>query len=96
MSTKESQARRAVLEGTLTVRNDSGEDEAYTQKPFIDSATAALENAYFRPKNDLYPNVSIAIQEAVESVATGTATPEEAAENYKRAVIEIVGEDNTY
>lgn len=96
MSTEESQARRAVLEGTLTVRSDSGEDEAYTQKPFIDLATAALENSYFRPKNDLYPNVSIAIQEAVESVATGTATPEEAAENYKRAVIEIVGEENTY
>ncbi|MFC6465202.1 extracellular solute-binding protein [Marinilactibacillus sp. GCM10026970] len=95
MSTMESQARRAVLEGTLTVRNDSAEDEAYLERPMIETATEALEYSHFRPKSDLYPNISIAIQDAVESVATGSATPEEAAENYRNAVISNVGEENT-
>ncbi|MFL2079707.1 extracellular solute-binding protein [Marinilactibacillus psychrotolerans] len=96
MSEQESQTRRAVIEGTLTVRSDSAEDETYMERPMIDTATQVLEYAQFRPKSDLYPNVSIAIQDAVESVATGSATPEQAAENYKNAVIDIVGEENTY
>lgn len=96
MSTKESQARRAYLEGTLTVREDSAEDPDYANRPFIGLATKALENARFRPKHDLYPKVSIEIQKAVEAVASGSLTPEEAAEAYKNAVIDIVGEENTY
>lgn len=96
MSAKESQTKRAILEGTLTVRNDSAESKEYLERPLIEPATKALENSHFRPKNDLYPNVSIEIQNAVESVASGAMTPKEAADNYKSAVIGIVGEENTY
>lgn len=96
MSSKESQADRAVIEGTLTVREDSAEDSRYLERPLIEPATKALENAQFRPKNDLYPNVSIEIQNAVEAVASESMTPEEAAASYKEAVTGIVGEENTY
>lgn len=96
MSTKESQAKRAVIEGVLTVREDSAQSPDYAQRPFIESATKALENSYFRPKSDLYPNVSIEIQNAVEAVASGSMTPKEALKNYKEAVIKIVGKENTY
>lgn len=96
MSTKESQAKRAVIEGVLTVREDSVQSPDYAQRPFIESATKALENSYFRPKSDLYPNVSIEIQNAVEAVASGSMTPKEALKNYKEAVIKIVGKENTY
>lgn len=96
MSSKESQSDRAVLEGTLTVREDSSEDSRYMERPLIEKATMALENAQFRPKSDLYPNVSIEIQNAVEAVASGVMTPKEAADSYKKAVTEIVGEENTY
>lgn len=96
MGSKEWQTKRAIVEGTLTVRDDSAQDEEYLQKPFINVITQALENAHFRPKNDLYPNVSIVIQETVEAVATGALTPEQAVEQYKASVTEIVGEENTY
>lgn len=96
MSTEEWQTERALTEGTLTVREDSAESEEYTDRPFIETATEALNYAHFRPKHDLYPNVSIFMQNAVEAVATGTMSPEEAAEDYRTEVINLVGEENTY
>lgn len=96
MSTEEWQTNRALTEGTLTVREDSAESEEYTDRPFIETATEALNYAHFRPKHDLYPSVSIFIQNAVEAVATGTMTPEEAAEEYRTKVIDLVDEENTY
>lgn len=96
MSSEEWQTRRAMTEGVLTVREDSAESEEYNARPFIETATEALNYAQFRPKHDLYPNVSIFVQNAVESVATGSATPEEAAETYRNEVINLVGEENTY
>lgn len=96
MSSEEWQTERAMTEGTLTVREDSAESDEYTARPFIETATEALNYAQFRPKHDLYPNVSIFVQNAVEAVATGSATPEEAAETYRNDVIDLVGEENTY
>lgn len=96
MSTEEWQTRRAMKEGTLTVRQDSAESEEYADRPFVETATEALNYAHFRPKHDLYPNISIFIQNAVEAVATGNMTPEEAAEDYRNNVVDLVGEENTY
>lgn len=96
MSTEEWQTSRALWEGTLTVRQDSAESEEYLDRPFVETATEALNYAHFRPKHDLYPNISVFVQNAVEAVATGSMTPEEAAEDYRNQVIELVGEENTY
>lgn len=91
---KEQQAARAIAEGNLTVRDDSAEIPEYKNQPFITQATGFLQNAHFRPANDKYPNVSVEIQNMVESVATGSKTPEEAAKDYATNVTRIVGEKN--
>lgn len=96
MSTEESQTARVLAEGNITVRDDSAENEEYINRPFIETATDALEFAHFRPKHDLYPNISIFVQDAVEAVATGSLTPQEAADQYRQQVTELVGEENTY
>lgn len=96
MSTEEWQTTRVLYEGNLTVRQDSAENPDYSDRPFVEKTTEALNYAHFRPKHDQYPNVSIFIQNAVEAVATGNMTPEEAAEEYRNEVIDLVGEENTY
>ncbi|MDG4590305.1 extracellular solute-binding protein [Enterococcus faecium] len=91
---KEEQAKRAIAEGNLTVRDDSAELPEYKEQPFIEEATSFLKNAHFRPADDKYPNVSVEIQNMVEAVATGSKTPEQAAKDYADNVTRIVGEDN--
>lgn len=91
---KEEQAKRAIAEGNLTVRDDSAQLAEYKEQPFIEAATDFLKNAHFRPADDKYPNVSVEIQNMVEAVATGSKTPEQAAKDYAANVTRIVGEDN--
>lgn len=91
---KEEQAKRAIAEGNLTVRDDSAELPEYKDQPFIEEATGFLKNAHFRPADDKYPNVSVEIQNMVEAVATGSKSPEQATKDYATNVTRIVGEDN--
>ncbi len=95
MGTKEMCVKRALVEGTLAVRDDAAQDSKYLNKPYVKVATAALQNAYFRPKSELYPKVSLAIQDMVEAVASDTKTPKEASAEYTTAVQKIVGSKNT-
>ena len=55
-------------------------------------ADEVLPVTHFRPGLAEYPQVSVALQEAVESVVTGTS-PEDAAADYQAALEEIVGAD---
>lgn len=96
MSSEEWQARRANIEGVLTVREDSAEDEEYQARPMIEEAQAPLENAHFRPKTDDYPQVSVEIANIVESIATGQINADEAMERYRDSIVNMVGEENTY
>ncbi|MGG6312532.1 extracellular solute-binding protein [Paenibacillus macerans] len=91
---EEQQAKRAIADGNLTVRQDSAENVDYKSQPFIKEATLFLVNAYFRPANDKYPNVSVEIQNMVEAVATGSKTPADAVKDYAKNVTRIVGEEN--
>jgi multiple sugar transport system substrate-binding protein len=59
----------------------------------VEYFTDLLETAYYRPALPAYPEVSSAIQEAMEAVLTG-ATPEAAAAAYDATVRDIVGEEN--
>lgn len=94
MTAPEWQLERANIEGTLTVREDVMEEEEYNDRFMIEEGSVALDNAHFIPKSDDYPNVSVEISTAVEAVASGQATPEEAAEQYRNGVISLVGEEN--
>ena len=55
-------------------------------------ATEVLPVTHYRPGLAEYPQVSVALQEAVESVVTG-ASPEDAAADYQSALEGIVGAD---
>lgn len=55
---------------------------------------ALVDVTGFRPAYSEYPRVSLAIQEATESVMLGETTPEEAALTYTRELESIVGPEN--
>lgn len=95
MNTEKLSVKRAVQEGNLTPRKDAAKDPEYLKKPYIDTATKALKNAYFRPKSSLYPKISVLIQKSVEDVASGQKTPSQAAAKYAKDVKGIVGAKHT-
>jgi len=95
LGSAEEQTNRVISEGNLAVRGDSAEDERYKSLPFMAEATSFLENAHFRPANDDYPTVSVEIQMAVEGVASGSLTPEQAMAAYATNVARVAGEENT-
>lgn len=83
----------ALKQGDLTTRKDVAEDPEYKKNPVAEQATRFLEFTHFRPTYEEYPTVSTQIQAAVEAVATGALTPEQAMEQYAQNVTRIVGED---
>jgi multiple sugar transport system substrate-binding protein len=84
----------AIADNHITVREDVAADERYLgYSPAVEYFTDQLENAYYRPALPAYPEVSSAIQEAMEAVMTGS-TPEDAAAAYDATVLDIVGEDD--
>ena len=70
-----------------------GEGAANTSFVGFSNFTDLLETAYYRPALPAYPEVSSALQEAMEAVMTGTS-PEAAAAAYDAAVTDIVGPEN--
>ena len=84
----------AIADNHITVRKDVAADERYQgYSPAVDYFTGLLETAYYRPALPAYPEVSSAIQEAMEAVMTGTS-PEAAAAAYDATVTDIVGPEN--
>ena len=65
------------------------------ERNYINEMTEYMANSYVRPKSEDYAMVTTQIQQLVEQVATGTLTPEQAADEYATRVINIVGEENT-
>jgi multiple sugar transport system substrate-binding protein len=84
----------AGLGGQPRITNrDDVNAEVLTQDPLLSfMADEVLQFTHFRPSLEVYPTVSVALQEAVESVVTGSS-PEEAAQAYETALAEIVGAD---
>ncbi|UOQ45583.1 extracellular solute-binding protein [Halobacillus salinarum] len=92
-STKENNLNLQLKDRSLTPREDVAEEEEYQQMDFFEEASAYLENTHFRPAVDKYPRVSTVIQTLVENVVTDKLTPEQAADQYKKEVTDIVGAD---
>ena len=53
-----------------------------------------LEGAHYRPAFAVYPEVSSAIQDAMDTVMVGDKTPEQAAAWYDAKLAELVGDAN--
>lgn len=84
-----------IANNYITVREDVAEHEKYIgYSPTSEFFTDLLSDAYYRPALPAYPEVSNAIQDAMEAVMTMSQTPEQAAAGYDAAVAGIVGEDS--
>jgi multiple sugar transport system substrate-binding protein len=80
----------------IAVRTDVAEDPEYlSYNPSFEFFSSLVEYTHFRPATPDYSQISSNIQVAAESVATGQATPEEAAAAYDEGLVSIVGEDAT-
>lgn len=78
----------------IAVRKDVASDEKYLSfNPSFEFFSSLVPVTTFRPATPDYSQISGNIQVAVESVATGSATPEEAARTYDEGLVGIVGED---
>ncbi|MEO5781605.1 extracellular solute-binding protein [Arthrobacter oryzae] len=78
----------------IAVRGDVAAEPAYqSANPFIRDVSELVDVTHFRPSTADYPRISAAIQEATESVITGTLTPEQAAARYDEAVRAQVGDE---
>jgi len=76
----------------ITARDDVNA-EVLADDPMLSYiAESVLPVTHFRPGLAEYPTVSVALQEAVEAVVTGTSA-EDAAADYQAALEEIVGAD---
>ncbi len=82
--------------GNVTPRMDAAEDPAYLEQDpsVVIEATAQLDFTHFRPSVDGYSSLSTMFATVVESIAIGTATPEEAMATYESEMKRIVGEEN--
>ena len=84
----------AIADNHITVRSDVAEVKEYLEySPAVEYFTNLLETAYYRPALPAYPEVSSAIQEAMEAVLTGS-DPASAAAAYDATVTDIVGPEN--
>ncbi|HEV6954523.1 MAG TPA: extracellular solute-binding protein [Promicromonospora sp.] len=85
-----------VANSQIAVRTDVAEDPEYTAtNPTTEFFTGLVDVTNFRPATSDYPKISNEIMVAMEAVMTGQQTPEEAAAAYDKAVVGIVGEENT-
>ena len=79
----------------IAVRKDVASDEEYlSYNPSFEFFSSLVPVTNFRPATPDYSQISGNIQVAAESVATGSATPEDAARTYDEALVGIVGEDS--
>lgn len=76
----------------ITARDDVNAELLTTDPLMSFISTDILPLTHFRPGFAEYPEVSRLLQEAVESVVTGTS-PEDAAAAYAEALAEVVGAD---
>ena len=91
----EHQVQRNITGGTLTTRRDVAQNEEYRgYSPTVGFFTDMLEGAHYRPAFAVYPEVSSAIQDAMDTVMVGDKTPEQAAAWYDAKLAELVGDAN--
>lgn len=79
----------------INPRSDVTSDpENQPENPYVKDATNLVQYTHYRPGLSMYSKVSNEVQKATESVITGKASADQAAQTYDQAVAEIVGEDN--
>lgn len=83
LQSKQNAADYDIRAANIAVRQDVASDQGYLgSMPGIDFFTGLVKYTHYRPALPAYPLVSTAIQNAMESVTIGQATPEKAASQY--------------
>lgn len=87
---------RVMYCGEASPRTDVAEAEDYlNQTPSaIPFTKEQLSFAHFRPAYEGYSSITTSFTAAVESIATGDATPEEAIDTLQEEMIRLFGEEN--
>ncbi|MEU7109361.1 extracellular solute-binding protein [Streptomyces sp. NPDC046215] len=92
LQTRENAAAWAVRDGQIAVRDDVAADPGYLKSmPGTAFFTGLVKYTHYRPTLPVYPRVSSAIRDAMESVTTGDASPAQAARRYDEALKSIAG-----
>ena len=87
LQTKANAVEYDIRSANIAVRQDVAADPGYQKSmPGIDFFTGLVKYTYYRPALPVYPQVSTAIQEAMEAVTTGDASPQKAASEYAATV----------
>ncbi|MFI9719385.1 extracellular solute-binding protein [Streptomyces sp. NPDC052396] len=82
--------RWCVNDAQIAVRDDIAADRRYLDSmPAVSFFTGLVKDTHYRPALPLYPQISSAIGEAMESVTTGDATVTRAARRYDDQVRSI-------
>ncbi|MGO4753180.1 extracellular solute-binding protein, partial [Streptomyces sp. 2MCAF27] len=83
MQTKKNAVEWCVVDAQIAVRKDVAKDPRYlSAMPGITFFTNLVKYTHYRPALPVYPQVSSAIGEAMESVTTSDTSPAKAAESY--------------
>ncbi|MBL7257810.1 extracellular solute-binding protein [Paractinoplanes lichenicola] len=92
MLNKENTLKYDIAAGQIAERKDVAADPRYLESnPSLEFFTDLVEVTHFRPAYPDYPNVSNAIQVAMEAVMTGQAPVDEAAKTFAEQVTSAVG-----
>ncbi|WP_323375357.1 ABC transporter substrate-binding protein [Streptomyces alkaliterrae] len=92
LSTRENSVDFHVANAGIAVRGDVAADPRYRRSmPGVEFFTGLVEVTHYRPALPVYPQVSTAIQEAMEAVTTGDASADRAARTYDARVRSITG-----
>ncbi|GAB3404531.1 extracellular solute-binding protein [Schumannella luteola] len=93
---KENSLAYDVAASQIAVRKDVAEDPAYAEaNPSFKFFSSIVPVTNFRPATADYSKISLDIQKAMEAVMTGQQSPKEAAADWDKSVVGIVGEKNT-
>lgn len=94
MLTVENMTELAIADNQIAIREDIASQEDYRgYSPTVEFFTELVPDATYRPAYAPYPQVSAAIQVAMETVMTGQGSVEQAQDAYDEDVLRIVGED---
>lgn len=92
---KEVQLSYNLFSGDLAVREDVSSDPAYVAQEMVPVAQSAemMQYTHFRPSVEGYASVTALYTEVIESIAMGSATPEQALATMESELIRLMGED---
>jgi len=96
VSSKDVQLSYNLFSGDLAVRSDVMEDSTYSSQPMsvVNESAEIMNYTHFRPSVEGYSTITGMYTEIVESIAMGSATPEQAIENFESELKRIIGEEN--